>query len=491
MDDRLDELQPEPINTELSERELEIVRLLATGLSNKEIAAQVYISINTVKVHLRNIFAKLNVQTRTEATLIAIQRGWVTVPGTTNSADADSLPTESAEPVELAATSPTAPDSIETAAPIEAAPTASEAPAPIQPPPASMPLTIEPPLPIGRRLALIGIAVIAIGLALLSGPRGSAQSSNQAQPFSDTAFINSGVNSIASDTTWQAQSAMSLARGRLAAVAVGQQIIAIGGETTTGVTGLVEILDTQTQRWTTGQSKPTPVANVSAVVISGTVIVPGGYTAAGVPTAIVEAYQPISDTWTTLAPLPAPRFAYAIAAYRNRVYVIGGWDGQRYVDTVFVYDAAANRWTTGTPLPLARGFSAATALDGALYVVGGYADGREFNNCDRFVLADNRWESCAPLLVTRGGLGLVSMSGRLYAIGGGWTGYLSFNEWYDPYQNQWAVLPTPFVGQWRGLGLTAIGTDLYVLGGWTGQYQTVVEKYNPFPFSIFVPAATR
>jgi N-acetylneuraminic acid mutarotase len=333
--------------------------------------------------------------------------------------------------------------------------------------------------------------VIAIGLALLIGPRGLAQSGNQAQPFSDTALTNPGINPIASDTAWQAQSAMSLARGRLAAAVLDRQIIAIGGETTTGVTGLVEILDTVTQRWRFGQNKPTPVANVSAVVISGTVIVPGGYTAAGLPTAIVEAYDPISDTWTTLPSMPAPRFAYASAAYQNRLYIMGGWDGQRYVDTLLIYDAAAQRWTTGAPLPLARGFSAAAVLNGAIYVVGGYSDGREFDTCDRYLPADNRWEACAPLLVTRGGLGLTSMAGRLYAIGGGWTGYLSFNEWYDPNQNQWTVLPTPFIGQWRGLGLAAIGNDLYVLGGWTGQYQTVVEKYNPFPFSLFVPATTR
>ncbi len=481
MDDRLEELLTAPTNTELSERELEILRLLATGLSNKEIAAQVFLSINTVKVHLRNIFAKLNVQTRTEATLIAIQRGWVVVPGTTNSATSEAAPDETAAPIELTTAS------IEPPAPIELAPPPIEPATPF----VADPIMIEPPLPIGRRLALIAIAAIAIGLALLIGPRGTAQSSTQTQPFSDTPLISSSVNPIASDTTWQAQSAMSLARGRLAAATLGQQIIAIGGETTTGVTGLVEILDTMTQRWTTGQSKPTPVANVSAVVVGGTVIVPGGYTSAGVPTTIVEAYHPVSNTWTTLAPLPAPRFAYAIAVHQNRVYVLGGWDGQRYVDTVFVYDVAANRWTTCTPLPLARGFSAAAILNDALYVVGGYADGREFANCDRLVLAENRWESCAPLLVTRGGLGLVSMAGRLYAIGGGWTGYLSFNEWYDPNQNQWTVLPTPFVGQWRGLGLTAVGNDLYVLGGWTGQYQTVVEKYNPFPFNIFVPAATR
>ena len=468
MEDRSDELRPEPANAELSERELEILRLLATGVSNKEIAAQLFLSINTVKVHLRNIFAKLNVQSRTEATLTAIQRGWVVVPGTT--VPSMTLPAKR-DAAPLVREEPITPHE-----PIGLAPSL---------------LVIEPPLSIGRRLALIAITTLAMGLALITGPREAAPSSPQTQPFTDTQFAATASSARAGDTVWQATSVMSLARGRLAAVVVGRQVIAIGGETATGVTGLVEILDTATQRWRSGQNKPTPVANVSAVVISGTVIVPGGYTAAGVPTAIVERYDPVADRWSTLAPLPAPRFAYALAAYQNQVVVFGGWDGQRYVDTVFIYDATANRWTTGAPLPLARGFSAATTLNAAMYVVGGYADGREFNNCDRYRPADDRWEPCAPLLVTRGGLGLVTVSNRVYAIGGGWTGYLSFSEWFDPRTNQWTVMSTPFIGQWRGMGVAAIGNDLYVLGGWTGQYQLVVEKYNPFPFNTFVPAATR
>ena len=61
----------------LTPRELEVLQLVATGYSNKEIVAALHISLSTVKLHLQHIFSKLGAQDRTQATAAALQRGSV------------------------------------------------------------------------------------------------------------------------------------------------------------------------------------------------------------------------------------------------------------------------------------------------------------------------------------------------------------------------------------------------------------------------------
>jgi DNA-binding NarL/FixJ family response regulator len=62
----------------LTARELEVLRLLARGLRNKEIAARLYVSERTVNFHLANIYQKLNVSGRTEALSKALEQGLIT-----------------------------------------------------------------------------------------------------------------------------------------------------------------------------------------------------------------------------------------------------------------------------------------------------------------------------------------------------------------------------------------------------------------------------
>jgi DNA-binding NarL/FixJ family response regulator len=64
---------PADLDSRLTQREREILMQLSEGLSNKAIAARLYLSVRTVEGHLANLYSKLNVHSRTEAALIAIQ----------------------------------------------------------------------------------------------------------------------------------------------------------------------------------------------------------------------------------------------------------------------------------------------------------------------------------------------------------------------------------------------------------------------------------
>jgi len=64
---------------DLTEREKEVLQLLAAGLTNKEIGAKLDIAENTVKNHLKNILGKLHLQNRVQAAALAIQQGILAV----------------------------------------------------------------------------------------------------------------------------------------------------------------------------------------------------------------------------------------------------------------------------------------------------------------------------------------------------------------------------------------------------------------------------
>jgi len=69
--DIIDSYQP------LSAREVDVLKLLSQGYSNKEIAVELGISQQTVKNHVTSILHKLGVEDRTQAVLYAMKRGWV------------------------------------------------------------------------------------------------------------------------------------------------------------------------------------------------------------------------------------------------------------------------------------------------------------------------------------------------------------------------------------------------------------------------------
>jgi DNA-binding CsgD family transcriptional regulator len=249
-------------NHQLSERELEILRLVATGASNKDIANELVISVNTVKVHLRNIFNKLEVSSRTEATISAVQMGIVT-PQVEGGAGVTDAAAQDAN------------------------------------------LTTSGGFWIRYRWLWLALALLILIV-------GSAVVFSQ---WKDDPEILATPETVLppDESRWKEHTKMPVPRKGFASAVYDGNIYLLGGETADGVTDLVERYNSKTDSWETLPSKNTPVTDINAVTIGGLIYVPGGRLGSGQPVNKLEVFDPLDGNWEDRTPMPEPLSAYALA----------------------------------------------------------------------------------------------------------------------------------------------------------------------------------
>ena len=94
-------------------------------------------------------------------------------------------------------------------------------------------------------------------------------------------------------------------------------------------------------------------SEITSAVLNDKIYVIGGFENGRSPTPEVEVYDPITNNWTIVAPLPQPLDHTAAASYNGKLYVVGGGylDRNTLSNKLFVYDPNANQWTQGANLP--------------------------------------------------------------------------------------------------------------------------------------------
>lgn len=467
------------LGEQISDRELDVLHCLVDGASNREIAQQLSISPNTVKVHLRNIYTKLGVSSRTEATTVALQRGVLTIPGVDveeeEAGDEAERESDSAEGVPAGSSQADGPeaDRIATAGALLA-----EA---------------------NRRVLFLGgivtvalllLAVLAVGqllgedVAEGTPPTVTASTESEEEIFVETEVGNN----------WLAARPLPAPRAHMAAVTVGLEVYGIGGETAGAVDNTVAVYDTQERQWSQRAPKITAVADATAAVLSGEIYVVGGRLEDGRATTIVEAYSPLNDGWRPVTPLPRPITGGLALSSGGKLYLFGGRDGDEVLNEAYVYDPAADRWETLPAMQQARVFATGGTLGSNLYVVGGSDGRRALATCESFDPVDAAWSSCPDMLAPRAGAAGAVVLNRLYVIGGGLHGDVSFSELYSAENEEWTEITTPMLAEastWPHLGVTNVETRIYALGGLrNGSPSGDVFIYAPLVYQFFIPAAS-
>jgi N-acetylneuraminic acid mutarotase len=224
---------------------------------------------------------------------------------------------------------------------------------------------------------------------------------------------------------------------------------------------------------------------------NGKIYAIGGTDSTGTPLGVVEEYDIASNTWTTKASMPTPRFDFGIAITADdHIYVIGG-SSTSITDVVEEYDPATDTWTTKAPMTYARmGVEVVETNNGKIYAIGGGFYCGENPYCEEveeYDIASNTWTTKADMPIGTGfGSGAILANDKIYIIGVPPAQPVQVQE-YDPVADSWAIKSTMPSRRWY-TG-TTMGPDgyIYKIGGYEdhspsdsfhGDVNTV-EHYDP------------
>lgn len=462
----------------LSEREMDVARLLATGASNGEIASDLTISPHTVKVHLRNIFEKLEVNSRTEASMMLVQRGWLTVPGV--DAPAETLSTDLGE-----------------AAVFLPADAASLKPEPL--------LDQEPIPSLWQRLYLL--AGIALTIFSFFTPTLFSNALPAPDLLTDRGSPALGKPPITDTSRWMARTPLFEPRSRMAVAKVGDKVYTIGGEKTGGSSvDTVDMYDLSISEWSESVPLPMPLANAAAAALNGRIYVAGGNffpnPDAGSKPEVSNVLWRLNTTedenlpdgtWTEVGTLPEPLTGSVMVATEDALYLIGGWDGESMRNEIWRVVPPQNpnapfpEWDLVNRMELSRAFFGAVYFDKRIYIVGGHDGQRELARADAFDPVAGTWTPLPPLTTPRGGLTLASDNRSIFAFGGGWNEPVTTHERFDLNTKIWSNFPSPITGEWRHMVAFSHENKLYLIGGWSGDYLDVHLQYENLFQRLLIP----
>ncbi|XP_054967256.1 kelch-like protein 5 isoform X5 [Pan paniscus] len=158
---------------------------------------------------------------------------------------------------------------------------------------------------------------------------------------------------------WNFVATMSTPRSTVGVAVLSGKLYAVGGRDGSSCLKSVECFDPHTNKWTLCAQMSKRRGGVGVTTWNGLLYAIGGHDAPASNLTsrlsdCVERYDPKTDMWTAVASMSISRDAVGVCLLGDKLYAVGGYDGQAYLNTVEAYDPQTNEWTQVAPLCLGR-----------------------------------------------------------------------------------------------------------------------------------------
>uniref|UniRef100_A0A8D0H7J3 Kelch like family member 1 n=1 Tax=Sphenodon punctatus TaxID=8508 RepID=A0A8D0H7J3_SPHPU len=158
---------------------------------------------------------------------------------------------------------------------------------------------------------------------------------------------------------WTFVASMSIARSTVGVAALNGKLYSVGGRDGSSCLSSMEYYDPHTNKWNMCAPMCKRRGGVGVATCDGFLYAVGGHDAPASNHCsrlldYVERYDPKTDTWTMVAPLSMPRDAVGVCLLGDKLYAVGGYDGQTYLNTMESYDPQTNEWTQMASLNIGR-----------------------------------------------------------------------------------------------------------------------------------------
>ncbi|KAM3865462.1 kelch-like protein 5 [Diretmus argenteus] len=214
--------------------------------------------------------------------------------------------------------------------------------------------------------------------------------------------------------TWSVMPPMSTHRHGLGVAVLEGPMYAVGGHDGWSYLSTVERWDPQARQWSFIASMATPRSTVGVAVLNGKLYAVGGRDGSSCLRS-VECFDPHTNRWSSCAPMAKRRGGVGVATWNGFLYAIGGHDApasslaSRLSDCVERYDPQTDAWTAVAPMSISRDAVGVCLLGDRLYAVGGY-DGQVYlNTVEAYDPQTNEWTQVAPLCLGRAGACVVAV----------------------------------------------------------------------------------